>query len=421
MVNDADAVGTAADLTLSHSVYLKKQRENGLTPRTRKCASSKCGATHNAPSEQCVGGRVVRRWVCAVNRGTIASGVFAAFAYLYMAASWGAYVFISNLIPLYIIIMFFIGRCGRREDSTAAALAAGGRGQREARQRGPGAGRVYAGCWGCASVFGTAPGGVTQKSTLPGNCLTLQLPCPAVPPGPVVVALICLSPKCAHRCTHMCTRVHTQVLPAPLCGLHHLLGGGRHPGHAGGGGHRPGWAPCRPRTVLVWGTSSSRRVGAGDGAGALALLRLGVRRPCTHGATCCTRPLAPTITDIIYGNCSCLQPRLLAAAPAAAQIRFIGFNHVLSNELLSWNAVFAALQVRDRAGGAVHGEPGGLVEGRGLHRRWPVTQGSFSRLGGLAESRRGNCCCAQNVLRAGPKDGRNGHLACPPHSASYRT
>ncbi|KAG2440767.1 hypothetical protein HXX76_003623 [Chlamydomonas incerta] len=53
-------------------------------------------------------------WVCAVNRGTIASGVFAAFAYLYMAASWGAYVFISNLIPLYVIIMAVIGRYSRR-------------------------------------------------------------------------------------------------------------------------------------------------------------------------------------------------------------------------------------------------------------------------------------------------------------------
>ncbi|GIL83594.1 hypothetical protein Vretimale_10396 [Volvox reticuliferus] len=53
-------------------------------------------------------------WVRAVNHGTIASAVLAAFAYLYMAASWGAYVFISNLIPLYVIIMFVSGRYSRR-------------------------------------------------------------------------------------------------------------------------------------------------------------------------------------------------------------------------------------------------------------------------------------------------------------------
>ncbi|GLC40329.1 hypothetical protein PLESTB_000628800 [Pleodorina starrii] len=53
-------------------------------------------------------------WVRAVNQGTIAAAVLAAFAYLYMAASWGAYVFISNLIPLYVIIMFVSGRYSRR-------------------------------------------------------------------------------------------------------------------------------------------------------------------------------------------------------------------------------------------------------------------------------------------------------------------
>lgn len=53
-------------------------------------------------------------WVRAVHLGTVASAIWAAFAYLYMAASWGAYVFISNLIPLYVIIMFVIGRYSRR-------------------------------------------------------------------------------------------------------------------------------------------------------------------------------------------------------------------------------------------------------------------------------------------------------------------
>lgn len=49
-------------------------------------------------------------WVRAVNLGTVSSGVAAAFGYLYMAASWGAYVFISNLIPLYVIVMVCCGR-----------------------------------------------------------------------------------------------------------------------------------------------------------------------------------------------------------------------------------------------------------------------------------------------------------------------
>ncbi|KAG2496762.1 hypothetical protein HYH03_005171 [Edaphochlamys debaryana] len=53
-------------------------------------------------------------WVRAVNQGTVASAVLAAFAYLYMAASWGAYVFISNLIPLYVIVMFVSGRYHRK-------------------------------------------------------------------------------------------------------------------------------------------------------------------------------------------------------------------------------------------------------------------------------------------------------------------
>ncbi len=52
-------------------------------------------------------------WVRAVHLGTVGAAVAAAFAYLYMAASWGAYVFISNLIPLYVIIMFVIGRWGQ--------------------------------------------------------------------------------------------------------------------------------------------------------------------------------------------------------------------------------------------------------------------------------------------------------------------
>lgn len=61
-------------------------------------------------------------WVRAVHLGTVGAAVAAAFAYLYMAASWGAYVFISNLIPLYVIIMFVIGRWGRGDLSTGTGV-----------------------------------------------------------------------------------------------------------------------------------------------------------------------------------------------------------------------------------------------------------------------------------------------------------
>lgn len=53
-------------------------------------------------------------WVRAVNTGSIAFGVACSFAYLYMAASWGAYVFISNLIPLYVLVMIACGRYNKR-------------------------------------------------------------------------------------------------------------------------------------------------------------------------------------------------------------------------------------------------------------------------------------------------------------------
>lgn len=53
-------------------------------------------------------------FVRAVRLGTVASAALAAFAYLYMAASWGAYVFISNLIPLYVLLMIAIRRYHRR-------------------------------------------------------------------------------------------------------------------------------------------------------------------------------------------------------------------------------------------------------------------------------------------------------------------
>jgi len=53
-------------------------------------------------------------FVRAVRTGTVAAAAAAALAYLYMAASWGAYVFISNLIPLYVLVMLGLGRYSRR-------------------------------------------------------------------------------------------------------------------------------------------------------------------------------------------------------------------------------------------------------------------------------------------------------------------
>jgi len=53
-------------------------------------------------------------FVRSVRLGTVSSAALAAFAYLYMAASWGAYVFISNLIPLYVLVMIAIRRYHRR-------------------------------------------------------------------------------------------------------------------------------------------------------------------------------------------------------------------------------------------------------------------------------------------------------------------
>lgn len=53
-------------------------------------------------------------FVRSVHLGTTGSAVLAAFAYSYMAASWGAYVFISNLVPLYTLVMLACGRYSQR-------------------------------------------------------------------------------------------------------------------------------------------------------------------------------------------------------------------------------------------------------------------------------------------------------------------
>lgn len=53
-------------------------------------------------------------FVRAVRLGSVSSAAAAAVGYLYMAASWGAYVFISNLIPLYILVLIVTRRYHRR-------------------------------------------------------------------------------------------------------------------------------------------------------------------------------------------------------------------------------------------------------------------------------------------------------------------
>eukprot|EP01086_Lenisia_limosa_P011309 TRINITY_DN3696_c0_g1_i1.p1 TRINITY_DN3696_c0_g1~~TRINITY_DN3696_c0_g1_i1.p1 ORF type:complete len:707 (+),score=174.40 TRINITY_DN3696_c0_g1_i1:84-2204(+) len=53
-------------------------------------------------------------WVRAVRKGTILSAVFAAIAYFYMVAAWGGYIFIINLVPLYVMTMIVTGRFSSR-------------------------------------------------------------------------------------------------------------------------------------------------------------------------------------------------------------------------------------------------------------------------------------------------------------------
>jgi dolichyl-diphosphooligosaccharide--protein glycosyltransferase len=50
----------------------------------------------------------------AVNRGSAGWGGAAAVAYLYMCASWGGYVYVINLLPLYVLVMLVSGKCSSR-------------------------------------------------------------------------------------------------------------------------------------------------------------------------------------------------------------------------------------------------------------------------------------------------------------------
>jgi len=53
-------------------------------------------------------------FVKAVNTGSLAWSVASAFAYFYMVSAWGGYIFIINLIPIYVIVLLVTGRYSMR-------------------------------------------------------------------------------------------------------------------------------------------------------------------------------------------------------------------------------------------------------------------------------------------------------------------
>lgn len=53
-------------------------------------------------------------WIKAVQQGSMWMSLLCSLAYFYMASAWGGYVFIINLIPLYVLVMLVFGRYSRR-------------------------------------------------------------------------------------------------------------------------------------------------------------------------------------------------------------------------------------------------------------------------------------------------------------------
>ncbi|KAL9257943.1 Dolichyl-diphosphooligosaccharide--protein glycosyltransferase subunit STT3B-like protein [Drosera capensis] len=53
-------------------------------------------------------------FVKAVNTGSLAWAVASAFGYFYMVSAWGGYVFIINLVPLYVLVLLITGRYSMR-------------------------------------------------------------------------------------------------------------------------------------------------------------------------------------------------------------------------------------------------------------------------------------------------------------------
>jgi len=52
--------------------------------------------------------------VKAVNTGSLAWALGSAFGYFYMVSAWGGYVFIINLVPLYVLVLLVTGRYSLR-------------------------------------------------------------------------------------------------------------------------------------------------------------------------------------------------------------------------------------------------------------------------------------------------------------------
>ncbi|EFJ19648.1 oligosaccharyltransferase subunit STT3 [Selaginella moellendorffii] len=53
-------------------------------------------------------------FVKAVNTGSLAWAVASAFAYFYMVSAWGGYIFIINLLPIYVLVLLVTGRYSLR-------------------------------------------------------------------------------------------------------------------------------------------------------------------------------------------------------------------------------------------------------------------------------------------------------------------
>jgi len=53
-------------------------------------------------------------WVKAINTGSLFWSAICALAYFYMVSAWGGYVFIINLIPLYVLVLLITGRYSHR-------------------------------------------------------------------------------------------------------------------------------------------------------------------------------------------------------------------------------------------------------------------------------------------------------------------
>lgn len=53
-------------------------------------------------------------WTKAVNTGSLLWAGMTSLSYLYMVACWGGYIFLINLIPVYVLVMLFTGRYSHR-------------------------------------------------------------------------------------------------------------------------------------------------------------------------------------------------------------------------------------------------------------------------------------------------------------------